>query len=61
MLVLLKLILTKAMIHLLNVPEFLKTSCEFINSTYNEINNEKEFEVIAKIIENNKRVLDVGC
>ena len=26
---------------LLNVPEFLKTLSEFINSTYNEINNEK--------------------
>ena len=26
---------------LLNVPEFLRTLSEFINSTYNEINNEK--------------------
>ena len=26
---------------LLNVPEFLKTISEFLNSTYNEINNEK--------------------
>ena len=26
---------------LLNVPEFLKTLKEFINSSYNEINNEK--------------------
>ena len=26
---------------LLNVPEFLKTLSEFLNSTYNEINNEK--------------------
>ena len=39
---LLKLTLTKG--HdsfLLDVPEFLKTINEFINSTYNEIKNEK--------------------
>ena len=42
MLALWKLILIKVTIHfLLDVPEFLKTISEFINSTYNEIKNEK--------------------
>ena len=46
---------------LLEVPDFLKTLKSFIDSMHDKFKNEKEFKVIADLIPNNTRVLDVGC
>ena len=46
---------------LLNEPEFLKTLKGFLDSMYEKFKNEKEFKVIAELLPNNTRVLDIGC
>ena len=46
---------------LLDVPDFLKTLKSFIDSMHDKFKNEKEFKVIADLLPNNTRVLDVGC
>ena len=43
------------------MPDFLKTLKSFIDSMYEKFKNEKEFKVIADLLPNNTRVLDVGC
>ena len=46
---------------MLNELEFLKTFKGFIDSMYEKFKMKKEFKVIADLLPNNTRVLDVGC
>ena len=41
--------------------QILKTLKGFIDTMHDKFKNEKKFKVIAELLPNNSRVLDVGC
>ena len=45
---------------LLDVPDFLNTIKNFLNTSYNK-KMKKEFNIIANLVEKKSKVLDVGC